>query len=258
MRRRDDTSIGGAERAFHTTQWSAIEEIATGGQGDRETLINDLLKKYWKPVYCYLRHRGYGNEPAKDLTQGFFEEVVLGRGLVYQASQAKGSFRRFLLTSLVRYVRSVRRKEIARKRIPKSKLVALESIDPTELIGPVSGLTAKESFDYAWVSALLDTVLAEVETDCDEHSLTAHWNVFRDRVLEPIAQDTEPPSLAEICEKYGLENTKTASNMVVTVTRRLQAAIRRHLRQVLSAETTVEEETREIMQALLKTAQRKA
>jgi hypothetical protein len=58
-----------------------------------------------------------------------------------------------------------------------------------------------------------------------------------------------------MCQKYGVEDTKKASNMVVTVNRRVQAAIERHLRQALSAETTIEEETKEIMRALLKTAQ---
>ena len=218
-------------------------------------LINDLLRKYWKPVYCYLRHKGHTNEEAKDLTQGFFQEVVLGRKLVHQASQAKGSFRKFLLTALTRYVKSAYRKEIAQKRIPKSNLVAIDYIDATELVEPLTELTAEGSFHYAWVSSLLDEVFAEVEADCHAHNLTVHWNVYRDRVVEPIAHEAEPPSLAEICKKYNIENRKKASNMVVTVNRRVQAAIKRHLRQALSEETTVEDETKEIVRTLLKIAQ---
>jgi DNA-directed RNA polymerase specialized sigma24 family protein len=139
MKRHDHTSIGGAGKTFQTTQWSVIEKIAANGETDSQMLINDLLGKYWKPVYCYLRHKGHGNEEAKDLTQGFFQEVVLGRKLVHQASQAKGSFRTFLLTALSRYVKSVHRKEIAHKRIPKSNLMPLEDIDATELVEPLSG-----------------------------------------------------------------------------------------------------------------------
>jgi hypothetical protein len=131
----------------------------------------------------------------------------------------------------------------------------LENIGATELVDPLSGLTAEESFHYMWVSSLLDEVLAEVEADCQTHDLAVHWNVYRDRVLEPIAHDTEPPSLAEMCEKHGVEDTKKASNMVVTVNRRIQAAVKRHLRQALSEEKTVEDETKEIMRALLRIAQ---
>ena len=39
-------------------------------------IVDRLLRRYWKPVYCYLRHKGYSNENAKDLTQGFFETVA--------------------------------------------------------------------------------------------------------------------------------------------------------------------------------------
>jgi hypothetical protein len=255
MKRHEHTSIGGDRKSFQTTQWSVIERIAANGETDSQTLINDLSEKYWKPVYCYLRHKGHGNEEAKDLTQGFFQEVVLGRKLVRQARRAKGSFRKFLLTALERYVKSTYRKEIAQKRIPKNNLVSLEYIDATELVEPLRELTAEESFHYAWVSSLLDEVFEEVEADCHAHNLTVHWNLFRDRVLEPITHETEPPSLTEICEKYDIEDKKKASNMAVTVNRRVQAAIKRHLRQALSEETTVEQETKEIMRALLKIAQ---
>jgi DNA-directed RNA polymerase specialized sigma24 family protein len=234
MKRHDHTSIGGVRKTFQTTQWSVIEKIAANDETDSQMLINDLLSKYWKPVYCYLRHKGHGNEEAKDLTQGFFQEVVLGRKLVHQASQAKGSFRTFLLTALARYVQSAHRKKTARKRIPTTHLVPLEDLEATELVEPLSGLTAEESFHYVWVSSLLDEVLAEVEADCQAHALAVHWNIFRERILEPIAHDAEPPSLTRICEKYGIEDKKKASNMVVTVNRRVQAAIKRHLRQALS------------------------
>ena len=255
MKRHDHTSIGGDRKSFQTTQWSVIERIAANNETDSQTLINNLVGRYWKPVYCYLRHKGHGNEEAKDLTQGFFQEVVLGRKLVHQARRAKGSFRKFLLTALERYVKSAHRKEIAQKRIPKSNTVPLEYIDATELVEPLSGLTAEESFHYAWVSSLLDDVFAEVEADCNARSLTVHWNLFRDRVIEPIAHETEPPSLTEMCEKYCIKDTKKVSNMVITVNRRVQAAIKRHLRQALNEDTTVEEETKEIMRALLKIAQ---
>ena len=254
MKSHDHTSIGGDRKSFQTTRWSVIEKISTGDT-DSQTLINDLLRKYWKPVYCYLRHKGHGNEEAKDLTQGFFQEVVLGRKLVHQANRARGSFRKFLLTALERYVKSAHRKEIAQKRIPKSNMVPLEYIDASELVEPLSGLTAEESFHYAWVSSLLDEVFAEVEADCKAHNHAQHWNLFLDRVLEPIAHETKPPTLTEMCNKYGIKDTKKASNMVITVNRRVQAAIKRHLRQALSEETTVEEETKEIMRALLKIAQ---
>ena len=90
MGRRDPTDMGGLRETFLTTHWSLIEGIQSGGDRDR-ALIGLLLDRYWKPVYCYLRRKGCDNEQAKDLTQGFFHEVVLNRHLVDRADPSAGS-----------------------------------------------------------------------------------------------------------------------------------------------------------------------
>ena len=78
---RDRTDIGGEREVFLTTHWSLIEGIQKQ-QDPGQALIGLLLRRYWKPVYCYLHRTGYDNEQAKDLTQGFFHEVVLSRHLI--------------------------------------------------------------------------------------------------------------------------------------------------------------------------------
>lgn len=248
MKRYEHTSIGGSVEAFLTTHWSVIDKIAADGDTPNQALINELLKKYWKPVYCFLRQKGYDNEQAKDLTQGFFEEVVLGRELIRRAEQGRGRFRTFLLSALEQYLARVHRKETARKRIPKDKLVQLEQIDPAELPESVEGLSPEQSFNYAWVSSLLDKLLAEVQAKCRTDDKVIHWQVFHDRILQPIMENTQAPSLKEICDKYGIEDEKKASNMIVTVNRRFRASLKRHLRRAVASDVEVDAELRELMQ----------
>ena len=85
---RDETDLGGTGDVFLTTHWSLVEHIQAD-ESDGQALIGALLQRYWKPVYCYLRHKGHTNEIAKDLTQGFFHEIVLGRELIQQADKTK-------------------------------------------------------------------------------------------------------------------------------------------------------------------------
>ena len=110
----DKTTMGGNIQRFYTTCWTKISDIKTSDKAKEQLIINDLLELYWKPVYCYLRHKGNNNEVAKDLTQGFFHEVVINRSLIQQADKAKGKFRTFLLTALDRYTMDVHRKETAK------------------------------------------------------------------------------------------------------------------------------------------------
>lgn len=241
MKRHDQTSIGGVGEAFLTTHWSLIEKAQSSEEGSRE-LIGLLLKKYWKPVYCYLRRKGYDNEQAKDLTQGFFHEVVLGRGLIKKADQSKGRFRPYLLLALNRYLINIREEETAQKRIPKDRLIPLDSIDLPDLPPSVTQSAPEEAFNYAWVSALLEQVLAEVQTKCRERDLMLHWQVFRDRLVRPILNRSDPLSMKEICDKYGIEDTIKASNMITTVKRLFQTILKQHVRNsVMSDEDTADE-----------------
>jgi len=255
MKRDDMTDMGGVGEAFLTTHWSIIENVGSSDEDRNQALISLLLTKYWKPVYCYLRRKGHDNEQAKDLTQGFFHEVVLGRSLIQKADQSKGRFRSFLLISLNRYLITAKTGQAAQKRIPKSKLVSLDVTDLPELRQTASELTPEDSFNYAWISALLEQVLQEVEAKCHEDGKTVHWHIFHDRVLEPIMEKNEPPSMTEICRRYGIQSEATASNMMVTVKRRFQIVLKSHLRNLVVSEEQVDEELAEIMRFLPKMAQ---
>jgi RNA polymerase sigma-70 factor (ECF subfamily) len=255
MKGNDYTSMGGTGGAFLTTHWSFIEDAGSTDEDKNRALVGLLLNRYWKPVYCYLRRKGYNNEQAKDLTQGFFHEVVLGRHLVERADKSKGRFRSFLLIALNRYLIDVKNKKVAQKRIPKDKLVPLDKVEPFELPQAIKQSAPEDSFNYAWVSALLEQVLEEVEATCHENGKTIYWRVFHDRIVQPIKNRTEPPSLQEICDRYGIQDDAKASNMIVTVKRRFQTALRRQLRDSVVLEEQVNGELEELRRFFPKMAQ---
>jgi DNA-directed RNA polymerase specialized sigma24 family protein len=249
------TDMGGVGKAFLTTHWSLLEDIGSSDEDKNVALIELLLKKYWKPVYCYLRRKGLPNEEAKDLTQGFFQEVVLGRKLIDKADPTKGRFRSFLLTALNRYLINIRYKQAAKRHIPKTKILSMNIGDMSELPEVVTTLTPEDSFSYAWVSSLLEEVLAEVKTECEKDNKALHWKIFRDRVLRPIMESCDAPSLETVCRNYCLSDLTKASNMIVTVKRRFQSIMRRHLRDSVMSDREAEEELKEIRKFLPKMAQ---
>lgn len=246
-KRGDKRAVGGWSGAFPSTHWTDIFRARSQDEPLRREGMGELLGRYWKPVFCYLRCRGYGNEEAKDLTQGFFHEVVLGRGLVQQADRARGRFRTFLLSALSRYAASVHRAARRKHRMPEGGLVRLEEMDGPNVPEPVHYATPIEVFDYAWASALLDQVLAEVAGECGETGKATHWELFRARVLQPIMENAESPSLSHLCQKYSISNKAKAFNMMMTVKRRLRAVLRRHVRQLVDSEAEVDEEIRDLV-----------
>ena len=243
---------GGAKSSFRTTRWSDVHKVKTHDKERRRAGINNLIKKYWKPVYCYLKRKGYPNEAAKDLTQGFFHEIVLGRDLIQQADEAKGKFRTFLLTALDRYVTSIYRKETAKKRLPENGLAQLKDDTLLNLSSAQSEKTPEQVFHYTWATDLLDEVLAKVRKECCSTGKTIHWEVFRVKVLAPILDNAEVPSLAELRKKYSIESERKASNMAITVKRRFAKVLRHHLRQFVQSDSEVEDEFRELVEILSK------
>jgi RNA polymerase sigma-70 factor (ECF subfamily) len=254
MTYRDETDMGGVGQAFLTTHWSLIEEIQSD-EGRDSALIGLLLERYWKPVYYYLRRKGHENEDAKDLTQGFFHEVVLNRNLIQRANQTKGRFRTFLLHALEHYLIDEQHRREAKKRIPKEKLVPLDLTVTPSLPEAVCQSDPQDSYNYGWMAALLDQVLSAVESECSERGMAVHWKVFFDRVVHPILENAEPPSLAEICRKYDIADRKKASNMVITVKRCFRQTLEEHVGNTVMSEADAADELAEIMQFFGNSAQ---
>ena len=244
------TSMGGTASRFRTTQWSNILSAQTTDETRRQLILENLIETYWKPVYCYLRRKGCENETAKDLTQGFFSEIVLGRGLIQKADRAKGRFRTLLVLALERYYASYLR---GRGRIKRGGGVHIVSLDVPHLenlpivesmAGPV------QAFHYGWITELLDATIAEVQHEYRSTQRSSHWESFRLRVLDPIMDSADTPSLKEIAEQCGIANEAKVSNMIVTVKRRFRAILRRRVRTLMRSDVEIEEEFSDLFRFL--------
>ena len=80
---------------FRTTSWTLIVH-ARASQGDLE----ELLGRYWSPVYAFLRRSGHRAEEAEDITPAFLSYVLLKRDLIGRADPQRGRFRSLSAGSL--------------------------------------------------------------------------------------------------------------------------------------------------------------
>lgn len=220
----DHTSMGGAGREFPPTQWT---RILSGER--REALLAELCQTYWKPIYCYLRAKGFGNEQAKDLVQGFFSEKVLGQELVTKADPQRGRFRSLLLRAVHNYAISVQRGE-----------KPCQSLDEDHE-SPSPGGDAEAAFDRAWADGLLQEVLKELELECSARGKLAHWCVFHDWLLEARG-DEGRQRMDALCATHGVADASTAYHMVENVKRRFRTILRDRLEPLVGPDGEVDEE----------------
>ncbi len=221
----DHTSIGGAGREFPPTQWT---RILSGVR--REALLAELCQAYWKPIYCFLRAKGFGNEQAKDLVQGFFSDKVLGQELLRKADPERGRFRSLLLRAVHNYAISVQRAEKPRHSLDEDRESPSSAGDP------------EAAFDRAWADQLLQEVLKELELECSARGKTTHWGLFRDWLLEPGPEGQENHRMSDLCRKYGVADVSTAYHMVENIKRRFRGILRDRLEPLAGPGGEVEEE----------------
>jgi len=228
--RHDHTSLGGAGRQFPTTEWTRMLD-----HPQREVILAELCRAYWKPVYCYLRSMGFSNEQAKDLTQGFFTEKILGKEFVQKADRTKGRFRSFLL-------RSVRNYAISVQRTGKPQ----ESLDDNQSVHPAP-TDPETEFNRAWADKVLHEVLDELERECRQRNKTTHWRVFHDWLLEPEIGGRKR-TMRDLCAEYGLADASTAYHMIENMKRRFRSLLYGHLVPLAGPDAKIELEIREFIE----------
>lgn len=239
MGRFDDyTSMGGSKHYFQSTHWSWIEAVRGSDEERRVAALEQLIMLYWKPVYCYLRRRGYNNDDAKELTQEFFTSG-LEKGKFERADPTRGRFRTFLLTCLGHFVINFERDAAAGGRQPSKPIVSIDQFDTDEIgIELFHTETPEEGYTRVWINQLLLQVLKLLEEECIDTGKQVHYELFVRRVIEPILENVPQPKIKELAKEKGLE-PKKASNYIITARRAYHRLLRQEIRMYAASDEEV-------------------
>src|SRR5215469_11427963 len=100
---------------FVTTQWTIVLAALDEQSPKAAEALEQLCRRYWPPIYAYIRRRGHGPEEAQDLTQEFFARFLEKRYLA-AADASRGKFRTLLLTAVSRFLVNEWERARAQKR----------------------------------------------------------------------------------------------------------------------------------------------
>lgn len=155
-----DTEMHGSGRKFQSTCWGLVRSAATSEGMDQ------LIRIYWKPLYFYVRKRGYDNETAKDLVQDFLSNLI-ERNAILKADPARGRFRSFLLSSLANHIADWERSTRSLKRGGRE---VIESLDfrtgEEEFSKAVSQeMNPEWAADSEWARGVFMRCLGELQGD---------------------------------------------------------------------------------------------
>ena len=232
--------------SFNTTRWSLVLAAGHKSSPAADAALAELYERYWFPVYAYVRRRVGDVHQAEDLTQEFLCRLN-EKNFWAAADPARGRFRSFLLTAVKNFLASEWRREAAAKRGGGARAVSLdfESGESRLSRHPADTNTPEAEFDRRWAVALLEHVLARLESD-----FAAEGKAEQFQVLKPLlaGRSSETP-IAEAAAKLNMTEgaAKTAAHRL---RRRYRELLREEIAQTVASPEEVDDEIRSLFEAL--------
>lgn len=233
--------------AFPTTRWSVVIDARASSSAEARQALETLCREYWYPLYSFIRRRGHTHEEAEDCTQEFLSRLVAG-GAVARVQAERGRFRTFLLTALRHFLINEWNRATAAKRgggtpgvpIPfdtAERRFAAEPVDP--------GLTPEQAFDRSWAVGLIGRAMGELR---EEYEKSGRGSLYV--ALTPLIQgERGGVRRDEQAAKLGMDTL--AFNVALhRLRRRVGQRLRALIAETVCAESDVDAELRELIQAI--------
>ena len=178
--------------SFQTTSWSMVRLASDRSRDEGREALAAFCRQYWYPVYAFIRRRGFSEEEAADLTQGFFTRL-LEKETLQAADPERGRFRTFLLTSCRNFLANEHDRVTAVKRgggVPSLSL-DLENAEGRYASEPSHDLTAEKLFERRWA---LEMIARSIQQLRDEYGASGRAALFE--ALKPglVGADAARPA----------------------------------------------------------------
>lgn len=234
---------------FHTTHWSLVLEAGQPGHPAGHTALEELCRRYWYPLYAFVRKRGRSHEDAQDAVQSFLARL-LARNDLASVHPDKGRFRTFLLTSLANYLANEWHRTNAQKRgggIPLESLEALAA-EGEERFGlePAVEIPPEQMFDRAWAEQMLSAVLARLRAENTSGDDAQRFEALQECLL---GESTQVP-YAELAERLGLSEAGIKS-AVHRLRRRFREIFREEIGRTVSRREDIDQELKHLVAVML-------
>lgn len=226
-----------------TTQWSQVLAARDGSDTEARRAFESLCQTYWQPLYAYIRWQGNGPDEARDLTQGFFTEL-LGKDFLADVDPDKGRFRSFLLASLRHYLTHERDRDRALKRGGNITVLSfdVETGEAGYAALPIEATTPEEVFERRWAATVLERAMDRLR---DESQKTGHDFRF-ERLKRYLTSEEGHLPYREIALDLGMTESAVAA-AVARLRKRFGRCLRAEVAEIVVNPADVDDELRHLL-----------
>lgn len=220
---------------FQTTSWSLVLAASIDPGMDARNALEQLCQIYWRPVYAFIRRRGYDPDRAQDLTQGFFA-LLLQKNYLRDADRQRGRFRSFLLTAVKHFLANEWDRNNALKRGGGRTIISIDPLEAEAWYGPaaIDHATPEAVFERRWAVSLLDHVMAALRAEFAAAGKSEEFN----GLVVLLHRDPDAVSYEALADKLGV-----SPGALRVSAYRLRQRYRKLLRSEIAETVSTSEET---------------
>jgi RNA polymerase sigma factor (sigma-70 family) len=231
-----------AHLQFPSTVWDLLGD-ASRHDDHSASALNEFADRYYAAVRAFIEAVTRHPADADDLTQRFFETVVLSGRLLAHADSEKGRFRPYLKQAIRNFLIDEHRRQ-ARTVNPDVRPDALDGGWSTIVTDSSPGPDAE--LLRAWARSLVAMAVARLETTCEANDQKQHFQLFVHRYL---VDPDHPPTWGQVGEAFGL-GEKIARSRAETAARHFRALLRQLIATDIGSEVGVDEELQAVIAIL--------
>lgn len=230
--------------SFHTTCWTHVRQAKVDSDDGRKALA-DLCGAYYEPVVVFLRCELGDADVARELTHGFFAEMLAGGG-INCAEREHGRFRSYLLGAVKHYLSHRREAAQSLKRGGGALPVSLdEDASAMRAIPDARQISPEAAFDRQWALSVLAQAMSRLQTECAAEGKETQFENLKPWLMGDAAYGDQA-ALASACGMGG-----SALKMAVQRLRqRFRDCLQSEITATLKDAAMVEEEMSVLMTSL--------
>jgi RNA polymerase sigma-70 factor (ECF subfamily) len=238
-------------REFVTTRWSLILSVANLGREEQKArdALAELCRTYWRPIFSFVRARGYSVEDAQDLTQDFFV-AMLERNWLQHADRNRGRFRSLLLKSLQNFLINATEKTHAHKRGGNVEFISWDDWT-AEALAPLADaahapnlLPPERLFDLSWATTVVEHALQRLREECESKG-----KLWLFQALSSHLADEREVSYAKLSAEVGMAET-AVKKQLHNMRQRYRSLLRDEVSQTVEDPADVDDEIRYLCASL--------
>jgi RNA polymerase sigma factor (sigma-70 family) len=230
-----------AHLQFPSTSWDLLAAASRTDQP--AAALDEFVERYYAGIRGFIAAIVRQPVDADDLTQRFFEKVVLSGRLLSRADRGKGRFRPYLKQAIRNFLID----EYRRHRHSVNPDVRPDSLDDGwNGVLAESAVSPDAELLRAWARSIVSMAVARVQTICEENGQAQHFQMFVHRYL---ADSDRPPTWREVGEPFGLDE-KVARGRTEAPVRHFRLLLRQLVASDMGSEKGVDEELQAVIAIL--------